>query len=220
MLNALLERQDKQHLSGIEPDRLIAEVLDPLVEAAQCGARSWTAWARMISSEYSGREGDLAERVLEALRTPDEMASDEETLVAAIQLLAALWGRWSAGAGKPVREIIGTFAQGGGKSLAGVLKSLDTLADRDVRSTLVEVIRRHVIADHLAIAGRKLSASGTFTYHFTMADGRISDGRVSTYGYTTPRLRNLIRFLRDARLCDDEGPTADGKRFLDEHRPL
>ena len=220
LLNALLKRQDSEHIAGIEPEALITEVVDPLMETAGCANKSWAAWAKVIGAEHFEREGELAGRVLETLRMPDELADDEESLVAAIQLLAVLWDRWSEGDGKRVREIIETFAQGGGKSLAGVLKSLDALAARDVRSALIQLIRQHVIADHLAIAGRKLSASGTFTYHFTIADGRMNDGRVSKYGYTTPRLRNLVRFLRDARLCNDGGPTPDGTRFLDEHRPL
>lgn len=47
---------------------------------------------------------------------------------------------------------------------------------------------------------------GSNAYHFTLADGLLADGRLGKYGYTTPRLGNLITFLSDAALCMDGKP--------------
>jgi len=88
------------------------------------------------------------------------------------------------------------------------------------RDAILHLVRRHVVTDHLAIAGRKLAASGTFTYHFTVSDGVVSDGRPANYTFTNPRLRNLMRFVRDADLYDGTAVTPGGTRFLDENKPV
>jgi hypothetical protein len=97
---------------------------------------------------------------------------------------------------------------------------LNEQATKGVEQAIRSAIRRHLVADHLKIAGRKLAASGTFTYHFTLSDGVIADGRLAEYAYTNPRLRNLIRFLRDAHLYDGAAVTPAGTRFLNEGQPI
>jgi hypothetical protein len=66
----------------------------------------------------------------------------------------------------------------------------------------------------MAIAGQKLAGAGTFTYHFLLADGEMSEGQIGAYGYTNPRLQNLTRFLGDAGLHEDGKVTLAGERFL------
>ncbi len=118
-----------------------------------------------------------------------------------------------------VRDEIAQFAGSNGRSLASVLETLNLHAATKVNTAITEALRRHVVLEHLAIAGRKLAASGTFTYHFTLADGLLSNGTPTTYGYTNPRLRNLWRFLRDAKLCDGDKVTPVGLSFLNENQP-
>ncbi|OYW94321.1 MAG: hypothetical protein B7Z23_03755 [Pseudomonadales bacterium 32-61-5] len=85
---------------------------------------------------------------------------------------------------------------------------------------LAAVMLKHVVIDHQIIAGRKLSTAGTFTYHFLVEDGLLSEGLLGEYGYTTPRLFNLTRVLRDAGYLSDDGVTSDGEAFLEQHQPL
>jgi hypothetical protein len=81
------------------------------------------------------------------------------------------------------------------------------------------VLQEHVVENHLTIAARKLAVSDKFTYRFLLSDGMLSDGITTSYGYTNPRLRNLARFLRDAKLCDGDTLTSAGEKFLDENKP-
>jgi hypothetical protein len=97
---------------------------------------------------------------------------------------------------------------------------MDAAQDRAVTDSIASVLLRHVVIDHQIIAGRKLSAAGTFTYHFLMEDGLLSEGRLGQYGYTTPRLANLTRVLRDAGYLDAAGVTEDGEAFLEQQKPL
>jgi hypothetical protein len=100
-----------------------------------------------------------------------------------------------------------------------VLVSFDACAASDARQTVAEVLQEHIVESHLIIAARKLAASDKFTYRFTLSDGVLSDGTSTNYGFTNPRVRNLARFLRDAKLCIDDKLTAAGDRFLDENKP-
>ena len=136
-----------------------------------------------------------------------------------MMLLAVLWARWGGGDGG-VQGAIQKHAAKSGKSLTGVIRTFDSQRKSTCQKAFTQVIRRHVVSDHLAIAGRKLAASGTFTYHFTSADGVLADGRIASYGYTNPRLRNLVRFLHDAGMHDENGLTHGGERFLHDYQPV
>lgn len=219
LLNGLLSLQIHTFPNGVGPEALIREFLERVEPSALLSGRTWMEWALERGTELVGQEEALAAILLPALQSPDALAADVEVWSAAISLIGVLYARWSSGEGG-VRDTVERAAAGGGKSIAGLLR---TLRDRETESAIeamVFALRRHVIADHLAIAGRKLSASGTFTYHFTLADGVINDGRLSAYGYTTPRIANLVRFLRDARLCEESEVTTDGLRFLNDHQPV
>jgi hypothetical protein len=217
LLNGLLAQQQEYPL-GVEPHLLVSKLLEPLLAALKTEGRSWRDWAAEIGSVFGGSEESLADQILLSLDDV-KLASRPESLSSALQLIATLWFRWGGGDGA-VRHTIQVHAGTGGRSLSGVLQTLDDQASSSVEQAVRETIRRHIITDHLAIAGRKLAASGTFTYHFTLSDGVLSDGRLAVYGYTNPRLRNLIRFLRDADLYDGTEVTRAGTRFLNESKPV
>lgn len=215
LLNGLLSWQLKKYPDGLDPRSLILDFLNGFLPEA---TGSFENHARAISGEYSGREEELSAAILPALLVTAQ-SGDRDALTAAVNLILTLWGRWSEPENR-VRKTIGHYAGERGKSLAGALRTLDKHAGKPVPEALHELIRRHILADHLAIAGHKLSGSGTFTYHFTLADGLLADGRPGIYGYTNPRMGNLIRFLEDAGLCRDGIVTADGEKFLNDNQPL
>jgi hypothetical protein len=217
LLNALVARLQVK-LTGEDPDTLIAEMIEPILNNLGASAAIWQDWATAVGVDMSGEEDALAETILDIL-ADDTRPLDQTGLESAVQLIAVLWARWGEG-GKDVRETIQSFAGRTGRSLAGVIGTLNTHAQASTAHALAQMLRRHVIADHLAIAGRKLAASGTFTYHFTSADGALADGRVATYGYTNPRLQNLIRFLRDSGLHDGTIITPLGQSFLHACQPV
>jgi hypothetical protein len=217
VLNALVARLQRKP-SGEDPDTLIAETIEPALANLDADEHSWEDWAIKIGVSNVGNEEDLAQPVLRALQD-ERLAEDCTALESALALLAVLWTRWgSSDAG--VREAIDRYAAIGGRSLGGIIRTLDTQATAPTFTAITQAIRRHVVSDHLAIADRKLAASGTFTYHFTSADGVLADGRIATYGYTNPRLRNLVRFLKDAGLYDYSGVTPIGKSFLNDCEPV
>lgn len=216
ILNALIVGL-QERLEGQDPRSLIEDTIKSALSSLNAEQVTWENWAGDIGDEYVGKEEQLADPILKALQDTD-LAEDCTAVENAIMLLAVLWARWGEGA-LETRETITRYAGKGGRSLGGVLQTLDAHSSSVTIDTLVQLIRRHVISDHLAIAGRKLATSGTFTYHFTSADGLLSDGRLSTYGYTTPRLGNLIRFIRDANLYNEDGVTAVGERFLNDNQP-
>jgi hypothetical protein len=191
---------------------LVASTFDP-----QKIAKPWRQWATSVIEPKVKQHEKLADRVLEALRDLSDV-QQESALQAATELLALLWLRWRTGE-NGVRDALLKYAGIGGRSLAHVLESLDSHADSPAGQCVISVLQEHIIESHLSIAGRKLAASDKFTYRFMLADGALSDGVVADYRYTNPRLRNLARFLRDARLCTDDGVTAAGERFLDENKP-
>lgn len=217
ILNALVSRLQRKP-TGEDPDTLIAETIEPVLSASNADAVSWEEWATEIGIANSGNEDALAEPILVALQDP-KLAEDQPMLESAMALLAVLWVRWGSSEGG-VHEAVERYAGKGGRSLSGIIRTFDGQAKLPSLQAVTQAIRRHVVSDHLAIAGRKLAASGTFTYHFTSADGVLADGQIASYGYTNPRLRNLVRFLRDAGLYDDSGVTAVGKEFVHDCQPV
>ena len=217
ILNALLTNL-QNHPLGMDPNLLLENLLGPPLAKLSATGQTWQEWATVTGVNFVGSEETLAEPILSALSNV-ELASNPDCLINALQLTATLWLRWG-GEDTSVRDTIERHAGNGGRSLSGVLRTLNAEASNTVADALRQTVRRHLIADHLTIAGRKLAASGTFTYHFTLSDGVMSDGRVTTYAYTNPRLRNLIRFLQDAQLYDGSTVTDDGMEFLNENQPV
>lgn len=217
LFNALVTRLQRNP-TGADPDTLIAETIEPILRGIDANEVAWENWAMDIGIVNSGSEDLLAAPILAALQDP-KLAEDQTTLENALTLLAVLWSRWGGGDGG-VQGAVQKHAAKTGKSLTGVIRTFDSQTKSTCQKALTQVIRRHVVSDHLAIAGRKLAASGTFTYHFTSADGVLADGRIASYGYTNPRLRNLVRFLHDAGMHDENGLTHVGERFLHDYKPV
>jgi len=213
-------------------NRIAAGLLDEPVEAHKLFADvvkaglpksarqlQFSKWAAAIASASEEIEEGLSTTILDALRKPNETATSTDVLLCAAQLLAVLWHRWSDG-NAGVREEVARFSVHGGSSLAGVLTTLSDAKNSRTEDALAGVLRRHVLHAHLAIAARKLAASGTFTYRFLVEDGAMSDGWVAPYAYTNPRLSNLAQFVVDAKLVDDDGHVNQtGMKYLNAHKP-
>ena len=211
-LNGLIGLQCEEYASGIEPQDLIAKLIENALPASN---QTWADWA--FAEAVEDDEALLAERIRVDLAVGKRPT--DETVLDAFKLLGILWAKWSGTEGN-VRPIIATAAGTDTRSLHGILRTMDTAQAQTVRDSLASVILRHIIIDHQIIAGRKLSAAGTFTYHFLTEDGLFSEGRLGQYGYTTPRLANLTRVLRDAGYLNATGVTEDGEAFLEQQKPL
>lgn len=214
VLNGLVGSQAEDHPDGIEPRGLVAELV---AESLADAKGTWTEWALEIADDLHWSERQLGSVLLEAIRRPERPTPDD--LFNAFRLLALLWVRWSSGDGD-VRKIISITAGRTGRSLDGVFRTLDENAEVPVGQAVAALLQRHIIIDHQTIAGHKLSSAGTFTYHFMVADGLLTDGEVGAYTYTTPRLSNFTRLLRDAKLIDGDALTAAGEAFVEAHQPL
>lgn len=213
-LNGLVGLQCESYTHGIEPRQLVAKLVD---EAIPQNTSTWSDWAEALVGLADNDEALHAEVVLENLRSG--LQPTPETLLDAFKLLGILWAKWAENDGN-VRPIIAAAAGRDGRSLDGILRTLDTARQEPVQQAIAAVLFRHIIIDHQIIAGRKLSAAGTFTYHFLVEDGLLSEGRLGEYGYTTPRLFNLTRVLRDAGYLHASDVTADGEAFLEQNQPL
>jgi hypothetical protein len=213
-LNALTGLQREDHPSGIEPKDLIEKVIANSLPASD---QSWSQWASSLAPDPEADELRLIEPILQDLGNGVRPA--QETMLCAFKLLAVLWARWAKG-DEAVRPIIARMAGPDGRSLDGILRTLDLCQSLTAGEALAAVMLKHVVIDHQIIAGRKLSTAGTFTYHFLVEDGLLSEGLLGEYGYTTPRLFNLTRVLRDAGYLSDDGVTSDGEAFLEQHQPL
>lgn len=213
-LNGLIGLQGEEYSGGIEPKELIGQV----VSAALAGENQpWSHWAASLVTTDGEDEIALVEPVLENLATGSSPTA--EMLLNAFKLLGMLWAKWAKNDGN-VRGVIARAAGADGRSLDGLLRTLDLTQDQAAGDALAAVLFKHIIIDHQIIAGRKLSTAGTFTYHFLVEDGLLSEGLLGEYGYTTPRLFNLTRVLRDAGYLNSDGVTTDGEAFLEQYQPL
>ncbi len=214
-LNAVALRIDS-YATGVSPGKVIGDLISGSFKARELQGL-WRDWATEVGKASVAHEEELTVLVLSALRNLD-LAQEKTVLQAAIKLLAILCDRWSEGAGG-VRDGLHRYAGLAGRSLAQVLTSFEACAGGDAYTALAEVLQEHIVESHLTIAARKLAASNKFTYRFTLSDGVLSDGTSTNYGFTNPRLRNLARFLRDAKLCIGDMLTPAGERFLNENKP-
>jgi hypothetical protein len=213
-LNGLIGRQCDEYPDGIEPKRLISEVVGAAMPRTN---QTFSQWADSVALEDEVDEAALIAPILENLSS--DHPPSPEIMLKALKLLGILWAKWADGSGQ-VRPIIARAAGPDGRSLDGILRTLDAEKDKAADEALAAVLFKHIIIDHQVIAGRKLSSAGTFTYHFLVEDGRLSEGLLGQYGYTTPRLFNLTRVLRDAGYLNADGVTRDGEAFLESHQPL
>lgn len=216
-LNAMTTSIFRQGEGGA-PGELIDELVKLAIPVKQRTIR-WAAWAGAATDGVPYAEDELSREVLDGLKRFKDRAEDPKVLLAATKLLGVLWDKWNEVA-QHVRGEVAHFTVRGGTSLAEVLSTLEEANSSTVGEALAEVVRRHVIAGHLAIAGRKLAHTGKYTYRFVIEDGVLSNGWPAEYGYTNPRLGNLATFLVDAKLIDVHGVvTATGLNLLNDYEP-
>jgi hypothetical protein len=202
----------KQHGGVASPDTLIDALLDVALGSSDARA-SWAAWAREASEQTD--EDELAGPVLRTIA--QGAPGHAEIWLSALKLLGMLWAKWADNQ-QGLMHQIARGAGPTGRSLAGVLDTLNGVSNGGVADALRRALQRHVVSEHMAIAGQKLAGAGTFTYHFLLADGEMSEGQLGTYGYTNPRLQNLARFMGDAGLHEDGKVTPSGEGFLRAHQ--
>jgi len=202
--------------AGIDPATLLRKVV--LLAFADAESVGWLEWAMEVA-DSEDTETLLVPAVLEGLRDPGGKADRIEVLSNAAKLLAILWVKWS-GTGNTVKAEIAAFSARPSTALPGVVETLTSQSDGSVLDALEAMLRHHVIAEHLLVAGRKFAASARFTYRFTFEDGLLSNGVLTEYRYTTPRLANLFTFLVDAKLIGSSGEaTATGINLLNDFKP-
>jgi hypothetical protein len=217
LLNAMATQLKRQR-EGVAPGKLIDDLVNLAIPEKQRNI-PWTEWARAANDGELYTEDELSSEVLDGLKRFKDRAEDPKVLLAATKLLGVLWSKWNEEA-PHVRDEVASFTARGGASLAKVLSTLQDASILTVGEALAEVVRQHVIAGHLAIAGRKLAYTGKYTYRFVIEDGVFSNGWPAEYGYTNPRLGNLATFLVDAKLVDVHGVvTATGLSLLDDYEP-
>ncbi|WP_146009913.1 hypothetical protein [Janthinobacterium sp. ROICE36] len=201
---------------AMEPDELTNKVISKAVSPSTKN-QIWEKWATQATGESHDEEA-LSTVICEGLRRFNERSGDPALLQSAILLLRLLWQKWRTD--NDLKNEISKHAVRKHCSLAGVLDTLTEHQTASVKDAISAVLRRHVIAEHLAIAGIKLSSSGKFTYRFMLEDGTISNGLIAEYGFTNPRLTNLANFLADAKLINVDGTLTEiGTKLLDETQP-
>jgi hypothetical protein len=213
MTSALMRQVD-----GVEPAKLVNDLVKASIPSNERKI-PWAEWAVAATGGLPDAEDALSSEVLDGLKRFGERAEDPKVLLAAAKLLGILWNRWNR-VEQHVKIEIARYSVRSGTSLSGVLFTLKDAGTQTITEALAAVVRRHVIAEHLVIAGRKIALSGKYTYRFVIEDGVLSDGVVAEYGYTNPRLRNLATFLTDAKLVDVAGRiTPKGLGLLNEFQP-
>lgn len=135
----------------------------------------------------------------------------------AIALILSLWMRWGADA--DLGRLLAR-ATDSGRSAHGMFRFLDSHADHPALDALASLLGKFVVGNHLLIAGEKLAGAGTYTYRFTVDETALVDGVPAEYGFTNPRVGNLLTFAYDAGLMANNSITETGKAFLDAVQPV
>src|SRR5207249_1940333 len=92
LLNAMAMRLVHQ-IDGVEPSKLIGGLVTSAIPAKE-RKLPWSEWAVAVS-ENSDSEDALSQEVLDGLKRYKARAEDPKLLLAATELLAVLWRRWS-----------------------------------------------------------------------------------------------------------------------------
>jgi hypothetical protein len=218
LFNGLMQAQVDGYPGGANPDDLISAYLSRISSELEDADRPWRSWAADEISDLFGREHDLETAIQPCLKYEENPAPTMAGLAQAVRLLAVLWARWADGQGG-LTELVDRYAGPGGSSISAVLSTLSAAQEASVQEAIGLACRKHIIECHQGIAARKLATAGRDTFHFTMEDGVLSNGRRRAYDYTSPRLANLGRFLADALFIDGNLITPEGLEFLKEHEP-
>jgi hypothetical protein len=212
MLNHAEEHDDR-----LTPDVLCDEVAGRLSEAVGRTA-TWEDWAQDCVGRFTRREAELEEKIRLCLVKLPKGDGLPDGAIEALQLLGTLWARWSGGQDE-VLAVVDRHSSGGARSLSAVLRTLNDYRHSPLAQAQATVMRRHLVRQHLEIAGHKLLANSLDTFHFIIEDGRVRESYTRAFFNTAPRLTNLSRFLEDAGYHEGNRLTPDGHAFLDNHAP-
>lgn len=216
IFNATLNHAE-WHVDEPAPDDLCRDVADRLAGAASA-ASTWADWAEGCGTRFMRKEAELEKKIRLCLVKLAQQDGLPAGALESVQLLGTLWDRWSRGQ-DGVLAVIDRHSGGGARSLSAVLRTLNDHRHARFAEALAAVMRRHLVRQHLEIAGHKLLANSLDTFHFTIEDGRVRECYTRAFFNTAPRLTNLSRFLEDARYHEGNRLTADGHAFLDSHAP-
>ena len=122
ILNAILTDL-QNHPLGMDPNLLLENLLGPPLEKLGATGQTWQEWATVTGVNFVGSEETLVDPILSALSNV-ELASNPDCLINALQLTATLWLRWG-GEDTSVCDTIERHAGNGGRSLSGVLRTLN-----------------------------------------------------------------------------------------------
>ncbi len=174
-------------------------------------ALSTDEFAQKLALHDLEAEHDLGLELL-AVASAKKMPEADQ-IASSAKLILSLWKRWRTD--KSVREELAA-ATVDARSAEGVFRFLDKSQNSDASATILNLIKKFVVSNHLMIAGQKLATGGRFTYRFTLDDDCLVDGQYGEYTYTNPRIFNLLTFAKDARLVDVKSGrlTEAGAEFL------
>ncbi|MGO7482960.1 hypothetical protein ACCT28_17275 [Rhizobium ruizarguesonis] len=213
LLNALTYRINAA--GSDRPDQLALDLVSKVLGKNGDRTVSLLEFALHQSFGSLQDEDDAAILLAETAGTTDD--PPDALLATAVALIVSLWIRWGA----DVRiEAALKPATVSARSALGVFRLLDSLSEKPVSDALASLVRKFIVSNHLLIAGQKLAAAGTYTYRFLVDDGALVDGKAAEYGFTNPRIGNLITFAYDAGLIEGVEITPVGKTFLRAIQPV
>ncbi|SCX34554.1 hypothetical protein [Agrobacterium rosae] len=212
ILNALTYRINAGILRS--PDELVRGIASTALGAA---AGSITVTELAFNKALDGLEDEHAAGMEIAGIVGTTQDPGEAILATATTLILSLWMRW--GSDRSFQAILAP-ATVGGRSALGIFRFLDSQVDRSALDAIALLIRKFVVGNHLLIAGQKLASAGTYTYRFIVDDATLVDGLAAEYGFTNPRIGNLLTFAKDGGLIDDGKVTLAGKAFLRAAQPV
>jgi hypothetical protein len=127
-----------------------------------------------------------------------------------LKLLAVVVKRIEAN-GAAMHAELGHLDREGFHSLVTEMAFLDTGKDERFTRIVARIIEERVIKRHLWVAHRKFRYQADYTFLIEVDDGRVRPRSQSGPVFTNPRLGPAITFLRDLRLIDSHGVTAQRK---------
>lgn len=134
------------------------------------------------------------------------------TVYFALQLVGFLYTKHS----HEIERLSDLFADEGaaGQTLATELLWIAGRKDQPLERVVTELIQQKVIDRHIWVAMRKLNFQRDYTFLFEVDDGLMRFRKMDGPVFTNPRLNTTFTFLRDAKLLDDNGPTAAAEQYM------
>jgi hypothetical protein len=206
LLNALTSRVNSA--AAPTPASLADEIASTALGASHQSITLLEA-SRELKLDSLEEEHELG-RELARVAASADAPTDTEISNAATVLLS-LWQRWSGVV--EVERALGP-ATIAGRSALGVFRLFNDLSGQSAAEAIATVVRKFIVSNHLLIAGHKLASAGTYTYRFIVDDGVLVEGVPAEYGFTNPRIGNLITFAHDAGLLSQGKLTPKGRAFL------